>query len=194
MLVTKPIDLPLLTRQLTAAGVPFNGLGMSGTKPETGDEQDLHTFDGSMLPTDLPPSAQPVVDAHIAPPPLVDYAGETTVHAIVRTTDATAKEVFRFPCDQKRLYTATLTITGIDAGSFASKIMEGRFTWKRVAAPPVMVGIVVVSDIHDAAAAAWAPNALPSGNDIVFTVAGAAGRTIDWLLAGTVGAFVPQVA
>ena len=54
-----------------------------------------------------------------------------------------------------------------------------------------MVGITVVSDIHDTAAASWVPNALPSGTDIVFTVQGAAGRTIDWLLVGRVGGYAP---
>jgi hypothetical protein len=121
----------------------------------------------------------------LAPTP-IDYAGLTNVLANVRTTDAVATEIFRFPCEAQRLCQAELKISGIDAANFTSKIMEGRFVWKRVTTTAVMVGIVVVSDIHDAAAAAWAPNAVASGSDIVFTVQGAAGRTIDWLLGGVV--------
>jgi len=54
-----------------------------------------------------------------------------------------------------------------------------------------MVGVTVVSDIHDAAAAPLAPAAAAAGNDIVFTVKGVAGRTVDWLLAGTVAVYAP---
>jgi hypothetical protein len=126
-----------------------------------------------------------------APPPII-YSAAIAVEAALRTTDATTNEIFRFPCTAKRLYQGDLKISGIDAGNFVSKIMEGRFTWKRPSATVVMVGIVVVSDIHDAAAASWAPNAAPSGTDVVFTVTGAAGRTIDWRLTGEVFAFAPE--
>lgn len=189
MLVTKPIDLGLLQRELATGGVVVAALGSNETA--TPGQTELYAFGGDGLPVELPPEAVPIVDAHVAPPRIVDYAGTTTVGALVRTTDATPLEVFRFPCEQKRLYTAALTIRGIDAVSFASKSMEGRFTWKRNTAGAIMVGITVVSDIHDAAAASWAPNAVPQGADIVFTVAGAAGRTIDWKLVGPVELYAP---
>jgi hypothetical protein len=127
-----------------------------------------------------------------ADPPPLEYSRAVGVEARVRTTDDVALEVFRFATVQKELYQASLTISGIDAANQASKIMEGRFTWKRPGAVAVMVGITVVSDIHDTAAAAWQPNALPEGTDIVFTVKGAAGRTIDWLLVGSVGVYAPE--
>lgn len=187
MHVTKRIDLDTLARELAAAGVPFNGLGHSGTD----QDGDLYTFD-AMLPVDLPPEARPVVDAHVAPPRLIDVAATTDVHAIVRTTDATPLEVFRFPCDQKRLYHASLTISGVDAGNYASKILEGRFTWKRNTAAAILVGTTTVSDIHDAAAAPLAPNVAAQGTDIVFTVTGAAGRTVDWILVGSVQLYAPS--
>lgn len=187
MHVTKRVDLGLLHTQLTAAGVIVPTVSRTGTDTDG----DLWTFDAAGAVIDLPPEARPVVDAHVAPPQLVEFTGSTAVHALVRTTDATPLEVFRFPCDQKRLYQANLTISGIDATSFACKALEGRFTWKRLTANAIMVGLTVVSDIHDTAAASWAPNALPSGTDIVFTVQGAAGRTIDWLLVGAVGVYAP---
>jgi hypothetical protein len=189
MHVEKPIDLALLATELAAAAVVVPGVGTTGAL-DTND-YDVNTWDDDGVAIDLPPEAAPVVEAHVAPPLAVEYAGETAVSVIARTADATPKEVLRFPCEQLRLYQASLTISGVDAGNFVSKIMEGRFTWKRTTASAVMVGITVVSDIHDAAAAPWAPNALASGTDIVFTVTGAAGRTIDWLLVGRVGRYAP---
>lgn len=189
MHVTKPIDLALLATELQAAAVVVNGVGTTGTL-ETND-YDINTWDVGGVALDLPPAAAPVVDAHVAPPLAIDYMDSVDVGARVRTTDATPLTVFTFPCEQHRLYQANLTVSGIDAVSFASKVMEGRFTWKRISGNAIMVGITVVSDIHDTAAAAWAPNAVPSGTNVVFTVAGAAGRTIDWLLVGTVDLFAP---
>lgn len=183
---TGPVDLALLEKQLNAAGYPTRGLGMSGESAE------IWTYDAAGKREEIPNAAQPVVDAHKAPPQLIEFAAETEVHAIIRTTGATATEILRFPCEQLRLYQANLTISGVDAGNFVSKIMEGRFTWKRTTANAVMVGITVVSDIHDTAAAAWAPNAVVQGTEIVFTVVGAAGRTIDWLLVGRVGSYAPE--
>lgn len=192
MYVEKRLDLTLLSQELTAAGVPHTGLGTSGTSgTATGEE--LFTYDQNGTAVDLPPEAVPVVDAHTAPPRAIEYAQSVTVDAVTRTTDDVPKEVFRFPTAQLRRYEATLTISGIDAGNFVSKTMEGRFVWKRTTtASPVVVGLTVVSDIHDAAAATWAPNFAPSGSDIVFTVKGAAGRTVDWLLVGAIGIFAPS--
>lgn len=121
----------------------------------------------------------------------ISYAATRNVSTTATTTDATPVEVFRFPCEQLRLYRADLTIFGVDRGNFVSKAMEGRFTWKRTTANAVMVGITVVSDIRDAAAASWAPNAVAMGTDVVFTVAGAAGRTVDWYLTGAVDVYAP---
>lgn len=160
----------------------------------------IRTADSALIPKDpanadyqtyLAWEAVPGNDADPAPPPPIQSERTLSVQAQVRTTDAVPLEVFRFPCAVKHLYQADLTISGVDATSFASKIMEGRFTWKRPGAAAVVVGLTVVSDIHDAAAASWLPNYAAQGTDVVFTVQGAAGRTIDWLLTGTVGAFAP---
>jgi hypothetical protein len=126
----------------------------------------------------------------IVPP--VQFDATATVKAQVRTTDDVAMEVFRFACSAKHRYEARMVISGIDAGNFASKVMEGRFVWKMATTAAAVTGITVVSDIHDTAAASWAPNCLPSGADVVFTVKGAAGRTIDWLLKGEVDVFAPE--
>lgn len=180
----RPVDLPLLETELAAASVDVNGLGV------TGDDLMTYTADGEV--TDLPAEAAPVVNAHVAPPRVVDYAGQFTVSAKVRTTDAASVEIYRLKCDAMQVYQSTLTLIGIDAGNGACKSMEGRFLHKRISANAVQVGgIVVLADIHDAAAAAWAPNAVPSGTDVVFTVAGGAGRTIDWIMGGTIIFYAP---
>jgi hypothetical protein len=141
---------------------------------------------------DATPEEQAALDAIRAEEAArVTYVETRRVEATVRTTGAAPLEVFRFPCDQLRLYRANLIVSGVDAGNFVSRILEGRFTWKRVTGNAVMVGVTVVSNIGDAASASWAPNAAPSGTEIVFTVAGAADRTIDWHLAGTIGVYAP---
>jgi hypothetical protein len=55
----KPINLQQLQAELATAGVSVpNGLGLSGAE--------LYTFDASGQAQELPPSAMPVVQAHIA--------------------------------------------------------------------------------------------------------------------------------
>ena len=191
MRVTKPLDLGLLERELSAVGIDVNGLGLSGEAPGEPGVQELYTYDDQGTTLELPAEAVPVVDAHIAPPLVTEYAGSQGVHAIVRTTDAIPLEVFRFPCLERHQYEARLTIRGIDAGNFAIKRMVGGFVWKRITANAILTGLTVVSDLHDTAAASWSPNYAVSGTDVVFTVAGAAGRTIDWFLSGDIGIFAP---
>jgi hypothetical protein len=185
------VDLTLLQAELEAASVAVpNGLtALEGTL------ETVMMYDQGMGVVSLPPEADPVVAAHVAPPLVTAYSGSVEVGRLLRTTDDQPHEIYRFPCDQHRRYRANLLIDGIDAGSFASKVMEGRFVWKRLTANAIMVGsgggIAVISDLHDTAAASWLPNCLPSGTDVVFTVTGAAGRTIDWKLEGRIDIFAP---
>jgi hypothetical protein len=194
MRVTKRIDLRLLEKELAEALVSVNSLGMAFDAPGAVDGE-LFTYapneDSVLMPAEMPPEAQPVVDAHIAPPLLVEYAGSQPVDAFVTTTDDQPHEVFRFPCAERRLYKASLEITGIDRANFVSLSQEGRFVWKRATGNAIMVGITVVSSLPASGAPAWQASASVSGTDVVFTVRGAAGRTIDWMLVGTVGAYAP---
>jgi hypothetical protein len=181
------VNLSQLQAELTAANVPVPyGLGTTANTLET-----VHTYTATGEPAPLPPDADPILAAHVAPPLVTEFAGTTQVSAIVRTTDAAVREVFRFPCQQRSLYEAVLVIKGIDAGNFAVKRMNGEFLWKRITANAILSGLTVVSDIHDTAAASWAPNYAISGTDVVFTVQGAAGRTIDWILQGSVERYAP---
>lgn len=183
-----PIDHPhnanVLMNELLAAALPVVTLDSAGTLVRVYVDDDATPEDEAAVSA--------VVDAHAPTPTPITHTQTEAIDAQVRTTDDQPKEVLRFACATGSLYEALLTVSGIDASSFASKVMEGRFTWKRTTGNAIMVGVTVVSDIHDTAAASWSPSALPDGSAIVFTVKGAAGRTIDWLLVGSVGVFTPS--
>src|SRR5262245_13776379 len=122
------VNLPQLQRELDAAGVPVpNGLVTLENTLET-----VKTPDGTGGVADLPPAADPVLAAHVAVPPITDVVRRIEIDAPLRTTDATAHEIYRLPLGTNRLYTASLTILGVDAGNFVSKSMDGRFTFKRL--------------------------------------------------------------
>jgi hypothetical protein len=181
----KVVDLQVLGAELEAADIPILGLGTVG--------DDVFTYDEDGAPAELPAEAVPVVDAHVAPPKFVEYAGARTVAAIARTSDAATTEVFRFPTEPKHVYRATLRMTAIDAGSGATRDAEVRLVFKRPNATITQVGTTtVLSNVQDPAAAAWQITPSVAGTDLVISVAGAAGRTIDWALSGEVGAFAPS--
>lgn len=70
MYVTKPIDIPLLTQELAAAGIDVpNGISSSGWPPETPYHQEIYTTDGQGHPQELPPGSEAVVEAHDASRP-----------------------------------------------------------------------------------------------------------------------------
>lgn len=70
MRVTKPIDLALLTRELAAAGVVLDGLGLAPIADGAPDEAELYGYDAETgEPAELPTEAEPVVEAHDATKP-----------------------------------------------------------------------------------------------------------------------------
>lgn len=192
MRVTKRLDLPLLEKELAAASVTVAGLGLSGEDPADPGAQDLHTYDGTGTALEMPAGSQAVVDAHVAPPLVVEHAETRSVAAVLRTTDGAFHEVYRLPTAVNTIYRATFSMAAIDAASFDAKDSEARLIFKRVSTAPAQVGAtVVLSNAQDAAASAWAIQAQVQGNDLVIGVRGAAGRTIDWILAGDVVVFAP---
>jgi hypothetical protein len=56
------IDPDLLRQELATAGIDVPGVGYSPTPEQGGGE--VYTYDASGSPIDLPPEAEPVVDAH----------------------------------------------------------------------------------------------------------------------------------
>lgn len=182
------VDLQLLSKELTTAGVPHPfGLGAANSTLET-----VHTWDATGTRAPLPPAADPVLAAHVAPPAVIEYAEQGQVSGIVRTTNATPTEVFRFGCLARHVYRANLRLSGVDAGNGTTRTVEARFAWKMPTTTPVIIGSTVVSNIADTAAASWAQSLSVAGTDVVFTVTGAAGRTIDWLLIGEIGTYAPE--
>jgi hypothetical protein len=183
------VDLPLLQQQLIAADVPVPyGLGTRDDTLET-----VHTFDADGTDAPLPPEADPIVAAHVAPPRAIDYAGAVDVDRLVRTTDDQPVEVFRFATELKHVYRAQFRMTGIDAGNGVTRDSEARMVFKRTAAGLAQVGATaILFNAADAAAASWAILPTVSGTDLVISVRGAVGRSVDWLLVGTVGRYAPD--
>jgi len=190
MRVTKRLELGLLETELRAASVPFNGLG---TVPiEDGSATELFTYDASGMPTDLPPGAVPVVDAHTAPPLVVAYVETRSVAAVTRTTDGAFHEIWRLATAPKHVYRATLEMQATDASDGTTKAQQAVLVFKGTAAAVVQVGATVALWMaQDAAAAAWTIQAQVQGTELVFGVRGAAGKTIDWSLDGQVVIFAP---
>ena len=181
----KRIDLHRLAREMTAGGIPHGELALMGTV--------LLTVDAAGVTTnDWPTGAVAVVDAHSPPPPLVNYAGSEVLASQERTTDDVVHEILRIPTEQRHVYVTELSMTAIDAVSGATKRASAVLTFKRLAAALAQVGSTVAgATMQDAVASSWRINAIPDGTDLVITVQGAAGRTIDWLLAGTIGRYAP---
>lgn len=125
------------------------------------------------------------------PAPLV-YDDGLTMSGRLRTTNATPTQLYRATLAQLTGYRATLTLIAVDAGNGAVRTIEARVTAKRLTGGALLVGTpTVLSDQQDSGTSAWAITAAVSGNDFVVTVTGAAGRNIDWQIAGDVVSFTP---
>jgi hypothetical protein len=187
----KRVDLHLLTAEATAAGVVVGDLGTAG--------DDLVTYDEDGHTIDPPAGMAAVLAAHVPPAPLTDYAGAYPMSGRLRTTDATPAEVYRRPLAPMTGYRALATLLAVDAGNGVVRMIHASIVAKRLSGGALLVGSpVVLANHQDSGAAAttanvagWAIAASVSGNDFVITVAGAAGRTVDWLLDGQVLSFKP---
>jgi hypothetical protein len=127
-----------------------------------------------------------------ADPPPVAYNGTSRIEARLRTTDGVAAQVYRATLAARTGYTADLRLIAVDAGNGAARVIKASVAAKRLNAGALLVGTpVVVANHADTGAAGWGVGASVAGDDFVITVTGAAGRTIDWLLDGTVTRFGP---
>lgn len=133
-----------------------------------------------------------VVAAHVPQPDPIVFSDAFEVEGNVRTTNATATEVYRAPLQTNRGYAGDFLLIGVDAGNGAVKVIRASIAAKRLGAGALMVGTPTLYAQHnDTAAAAWTAGANVQGNDFVITVTGAAGRSVDWNLAGTIVQFAP---
>jgi hypothetical protein len=131
------------------------------------------------------------VVADADPAPLV-YSTLAGIDARTQTTDATQTELYRATLRQNTAYTAILTLSGVDLGNGAVRVIRASIVAKRLGNGAALVGApVVIANHQDTGTSAWAIGASASGNDFVVTVTGAAGRTIAWRLAGSVESFTP---
>jgi hypothetical protein len=119
--------------------------------------------------------------------------GARNVSHTIRTTDDVAAEILRFPTHSKHVYRATLRVCGIDAGNGTTRDSQVVMVFKGLASSLGQVGATAVLwNMQDTAAASWRIQPSVQGADLVVQVTGAVGRTIDWSLAGEVGAFAPE--
>ena len=183
------IDPTLLQQELAAAGVDVPGVGYSPTPEQGGGE--VYSYDAGGGPVDLPPEAQPVVDAHVPPPLVYEYAAQLAVDAVVRTTTDTPTEVWRLTSAPKHEYAATLVFMATDAASFSVKRTDMVYVWKRDTGSPVLVGEAPIANTDEQGSAGWDVAAAVDGDDLVVRVIGGRTSTVDWLVRGRVELFAP---
>jgi hypothetical protein len=190
MKVMKRVDPALLQQELTAAGVPYRN--MAAWLTDVPGETNVVDHDDNGFQIEPVPEATPVINAHVAPPRVVEYANTKEINSIVRTTDDIPMEVFRFSTEVKHVYTATFSMIAIDATSGATKKTSAEMVFKRQGNTLTQVGSTYVpATFQDAAAASWQIQPLVQVTDLVISVRGASGRTIDWLMTGNIGAYAP---
>lgn len=120
------------------------------------------------------------------------FQAAQSISAKLRTANAAPTEILRRTLAQTTGYRAHLTLIAVDAGNGNLRSIEAAIVAKRLNAGALLVGTTVVLANHsDAGAAGWTITPSVSGNDFVCTVAGAAGRNIDWQLSGEVFRFAP---
>jgi hypothetical protein len=150
------------------------------------------TVPDSVTPAEL----DPVLAAHDPtpdPPPVTDYVGTTQVDAKVRTTDGTFHEVWRLGTAPKHTYRAILEMRATDATDQTTKGQQAVLMFKGLVGSVAQVGpTTVLWSAPDVGTTAWAIQAQVQGTDLVFGVRGAAGKTLDWSLAGEIVIFAPE--
>jgi hypothetical protein len=180
MHVTKRLNLPLLEQELAAASVSVNGLGHHGTDTDG----EVFTYQGADI-IDLPPAAQPVVDAHVAPSTITAYTAVTV--SDVRTTTATQTTLVAWPLAVQTLYTARFTIMAVDTGNGDCRVWYAKASAKRLGGGALLVGVPNIDTDHpNPGATSWVLTADTSGSNFRVRITGAAGRTISWNLVGEV--------
>jgi hypothetical protein len=136
-----------------------------------------------------------VVAAHdpTPPPAVFDYVETLVVSAVARTTDGGFREIWRLPTSPKHTYRAALEMRATDAMDQTTKVQEARLVFKGLSGSVVQVGTTTVLwSAPDAGTTAWAIQAQAQGQDLVFGVRGAAGKTIDWSMSGEIVVFAPE--
>lgn len=145
------------------------------------------------------PITEPAVQAAIAAdevnaaaPPEVRYTGQVRLESRVQTTSALPAELFRRTLATMTAYSAMIEVVGVDNGNGACRATKISILVKRLSGDAILVGVpAVIANHADAAATAWTVNTLVGGPEFVITVAGAAGRTINWFARLLIDSFTP---
>jgi hypothetical protein len=131
------------------------------------------------------------------PPPLI-FSEAQNLQAKVRTTDATATQLARWTLSTLTGYDVELRLLAVDSANGVIKKIVADLTLERLNAGALLIGQTVLASHQSTGAPAttsgvanWAVSASISGNDVVITVTGAAGRTVDWLVNGRYATYVP---
>lgn len=158
---------------------------------------DPETGEGELVPMTPEEEAQAQADqaaaeaAHVAA--VTTYAGTAPLEHILTTTDGAFHEIWRFASSPNHVYEAQLKMAAVDSVSSDTKTAEALLVHKRTTGSLVQVGsTVILWACADAATAGWAIQAQVQGTELVIGVRGAAGRTINWVLLGSLGAFAPD--
>ena len=110
----KPVALGQLAGELTAAGIPFRGLGTFGE----GANVELHTYDPAGAIVDLPAGAASVVAAHTpaAPPASPEYGADLPNNYAYQIADGVT---------QLRAYLALATPTAAQSTAALKLVIRG---------------------------------------------------------------------
>lgn len=179
----KRVDLARLDAELTAAGVAHRALGTAGDA--------LYTYSTDGTVADLPAGAAAVVEAHVAPSDPIEYTGLRESEWATTTANAPvglSQVLIRLPLDLQTGYMAEVDVVGIDRANGVMKRLLFTSVFKRLNAGGLAVGarqdLAAREDTGAAATtsgvASWTVVPSIDGNDAIVTVAGAAGRTVDW--------------
>jgi hypothetical protein len=168
----------------------------------------LRTTDGACVPTTDPRNAD--YQAYLAwvaagntpdpaDPPTLRFQANLPLGAQLRTTDAAPAEIFRATLAPTTLYRARIVVLAVDAGNGAYATLERVVSVERLGGGAVnlLVTDVTIQRMTNAAAvtagvSSWTLGIAASGADIVATVSGAAGRTVDWGMSGDLVRYTPS--
>jgi hypothetical protein len=127
----------------------------------------------------------------------IQWSNEEIFRRKITSIGVAPTEIYRVSLVQLTGYSIYVTVIGVDRGNGNVKKQTGDFTLKRLNAGPLLVGQTLNLPHQDAGAAAWVISPTfdvsKGKNDGVISVVGAAGRTIDWFVSGTMVRFTPAI-
>jgi hypothetical protein len=152
----------------------------------------LNAATGEIERRPMTPAEKAQQAADIANKP-VQYSNDLVMRGQAHTTDATPTQIWRSTIPPRTGAAGQCMIIGVDSGNGNVHVWRTSFAFKRLNAGALIVGTPFIEPPQtDAGASTWEINAVAQGNDIVVTVAGAAGRPVDWQITGSGTVFAPH--